>query len=182
MALRLFNTIWLTAATFATPSLAETWREDVWHFVCQDSPFFTPDRLDRHSAGVLTSEGGFALMVLGDIDQGALVSINIPGETIQPEVTSTLEMPAGTVFSRTVSGDQLWAVLTIDRLSVTYTFRVDPADIEFFQAGKQWRVTAGEAVSTVPLKGSRKAINAAIQARDRPTALAPNERPLQLVR
>lgn len=173
MAARLFLQLWLSLCLLASGAQADGWRENIWHFVCPNSPFFAKDRQDRHSAGVLTSDGSFALMVLGEPDQGALVSINVLGETIQPIVTSTLEMPTGNILSRTVSGDQLWAVQTPDKASVTYTFRVDPADIEFFQGGRQWRVSAGNSVSTVSLKGSRLAINAALAARDTPPETTP---------
>ncbi len=165
MALRPYLQLLLMVVLSATGSHADTWRENVWHFVCEESPFFAQDRADRHSAGVVTSDGGFALMVLGDPLQGALVSINVPDEMIKDRVTSTLIMPTGNVFSRTVTDDQFWAVQTPDGASVTYTFRVDPADIEFFQAGRRWQVKAGATTRNVPLKGSRVAIRSALTAR-----------------
>lgn len=154
------------------------WTRDVWHYVTQASPFYTEERSSLHSAGVIQADGRFALLVLGTPDQGALVSVNLPGDTAQTALTSDLVLTSGGVLSRSVTHEQLVANVTLDGASHTYSFRIAPADVETFMAARHWRITAGDTRVTLTLKGSRRAISKAIAARDTPvetSAATPQE-------
>ena len=144
---------------------------DKWHYVTLDSPFHTSERAQLHSAGIIQSDGRIALMVLGSEDQGALVSVNLPGTEMEPQLTSTLVMSNGTVLARTVKGDQLVATTAPDSSSVTYSFRVAPGDLESFMAARTWRISAGQNEAIISLLGSRSAISTALEARDQASDL-----------
>lgn len=167
---QIFRFTW-TAASFCGalcltgPSLACEWQPNVWHHICTDSPFFERDLETLPGAALLQEDGRFARLVLGSDAQGALVSVNLPGTTAAENLTSTLVMPAGNIMTRTVSGEQLDAVVGPEPETITYSFRVDPADITLFQDALRWRVAANGNVTTLTLKGSRIAIDAALQAR-----------------
>ncbi|THH36195.1 hypothetical protein E4Z66_14190 [Aliishimia ponticola] len=156
----------LMAYLITGPTFAEGWVRDVWHIVSDDSPFFAPDRPDQNAAALLQSDGRFALLVLGTDAQGALVSVNLPGTTAAERLTSTLVIANGTVLTREISGDQLLAQPIPDGETVTYSFRIAPGDLESFMAASEWRLNAGGTVTTLTLDGSRKAVSAAIEARD----------------
>lgn len=143
-----------------------SWQPDVWHHVQPDSPFYTDERSDMHSAGLVQSDGQFALLVLGTPEQGGLISVNLPGAEPASELTSGLELAAGNVMSRTVTADQLMAIPTPDGASHTYSFRIAPDDVRLFKAALRWTVKAGDQSLTLTLKGSKKAITRAIEARD----------------
>ncbi len=158
--------------TEETVERAPDWRRDIWHYVIENTPFFTEERRTLHSAGVLQSNGRFALLLLGTADQGALVSVNVPGNAPAEVLVSDLVMPSGNVLSRKVTQDQLLAMEVPGSQSYTYSFRIAPADLELFMGALRWRVVAGENSVDLTLKGSRKAISEAINHRDAPTALS----------
>lgn len=160
---------WVSLAAFlwTGAAAAADWTRDVWHHVGPDSPFNDPDRPERHAAGLVQQDGRIAVIELGTPEQGALVSVSLPGPQISERLNSILEMPAGYALSRRVSGTQLVAAKAADSDEVSYTFRIDPADIELFMAARYWRLRLGEDETvTLTLKGSRKALSAALAARD----------------
>ncbi len=146
--------------------MAQEWELGRWHQVAETSPFHTEDGTFSYSAGILQENGRFALMVLGDPDEGALVSVNMPMSEIATKITSTLVMPSGAILVREAQGSQLVAERTPDGESVTYSFGIAPGDIEQFMAALSWRVKADGVQTTISLAGSRDAISAAIEARE----------------
>lgn len=157
--------LWLWAAA----SSAQDWQRDRWHHVTEDSPFWAEDRAYLHGAAILQDNGQFALVVLGEAGDGALVSVNLPMSDIASDLTSTLVMPDGNILVRRAEDSQFIAERNPDGLSVTYSFGIAPADIEQFMAAQMWRVQAGDTLTTISLAGSRDAITAALAARDSDT-------------
>jgi hypothetical protein len=153
--------LWVTTA-----ALAQEWRHDVWHRVTADSPFFSPDRRDYPSAGVLQGDGQFLLLVLGEANEGALVSVVLPGSEPQAELSSTIVLTSGNALTRTIAGAELLAVADPETGSVTYSFRIPPQDLETVMAGRSWQFAAGREQVDITLDGSRKAISEAIADRD----------------
>lgn len=153
--------LWL----WATMSAAQDWERDRWHHVTETSPFWTEGRAYLHGAAILQEDGRFALMVLGNEEDGALVSVNLPMSDIASDLTSTLVMPDGSILVRRAEDSQFIAERDADGQSVTYSFGIAPADIEQFMAAQMWRVQAGETLTTISLVGSRDAITAALAAR-----------------
>lgn len=160
------------SASESPPSTSEqavpaAWRQDVWYHVTPGTPLFSSDPQSRHSAAVLQSDGAFAHFVLGTPEQGALVSVGLPGQRPSDTLTSDLIMPAGNVLSRKVTGAQLVATPETEADQIIYSFRIAPADIELFMAAARWRLKTGDTQSVLTLKGSRKAISAALDARSK---------------
>lgn len=149
----------------AVAAWAEDWERDRWHHVTETSPFYVADRADLHGAAILQDNGRFALMVLGQPEDGALVSVNLAMTESVGELTSTLVMPDGNILVRDVHGAQLVVEPAEDGGSVTYSFGIAPDDVEQFMSAELWRIKAGETLATIPLDGSRDAISAAIEAR-----------------
>jgi hypothetical protein len=162
--------LWFWVATAA----AQGWERDRWHHVTEDSPFFAEGRPGHPGAAILQSDGRFAQIVLGDADEGALVSINMPVSDIASSLTSTLVMPDGNILVREVPQEDLVAVRAPDGESVTYSFGIASEDVDRFMTAQLWRVQAGDTLSTISLTGSLDAISAASAARKDAAGAAPD--------
>ncbi len=156
----------------AVPAFACDWEADVWHHVCAESPLYSAALQDRPSAAIVQADGHFVHFILGDADQGALVTASLPAHPAEASLGSSLVMTDGSILSRTVTGDQLWAEMSEDGTAILYSFRVAPADVDLFRAGSQWTITAGAHETEVSLRGSNAAIAQAIEYRDRQASAA----------
>lgn len=154
--------LWIWTAMAA----AQSWQSDQWHHIIDGTPFHTEDGPFLHGAGILQSDGRFALMVLAEGEEGALVSVNLPVTDLEAELTSTLVMPDGNIFVRDVKKSDRLAEPTPDGRSVTFSFAIAEDDIAQFMAAQTWRVTTGDIVTTISLAGSRDAITTAREARE----------------
>lgn len=151
----------------ADPAFACDWEADIWHHVCPESPLYSDALQDRPSAAIVQNDGHFVHFILGDADQGALVTVSLPVHPTGKTLSSALVMSDGSILSRKVTGDQLWTEVSGDGASILYSFRVAPADVDLFRSGIAWNITAGAHGTKVSLRGSNVAISEALAHRDR---------------
>ncbi|MEP4198453.1 MAG: hypothetical protein ABJL99_22770 [Aliishimia sp.] len=148
-------------AETARPTLRQPAR-DIWHQVTYSSPFFSQGTATLRIAGVIQSDGYFARIILGGRDQGAYVTVNLPGTAPVSTLRSDLVFSNGGIMSRIITGDDLEAQIMTSSESVTYSFSIAREDIRGFRSASTWTLTQGEDRKTrITLKGSSKAIQRA---------------------
>lgn len=160
----------LCAWVVASAALSEPFKLDGWHFVCPESPFHAVNGSQRPSAAIAQSDGTFALLVLGNAGEGALVTVNLPNAERAERVQSQLVLSGGRILAREIEGEELWSETITAPASVTYAFRVPAADVGIFQKAMSWRIRAGKTDVQFVMKGSSAAIAMAIKARAGKTA------------
>jgi len=165
MCLRVALGIALMWFGFASRLMAADEPFDLWHQYTPNSPFFTTGTETLHGAGLVQSNGRYALLILAPEGNGAVVKVNLTYGPTPQSMTSSLVMPAGNVLTRNVQD----AALKLEPGAITgsfdYTFPIAPQDIELFMAARTWRLNVDGEETQISLKGSRKAITAALKAR-----------------
>jgi len=116
-------------------------------------------------AALVRPDGSFAVLICHPDGPGALVGFGFIAERYSDTITSTVQISASRVSTRTVSVPELiWRGNALDG-AVTYLFPISPAEVEMFKAGQGWTVQAGAARLDFVLTGSRAAITAAEAAK-----------------
>lgn len=156
---------------------AADWSRDVWHHITEGTPFHAEHSIRYHGAGLLQDDGLAVILLLGAPDQGALITLNLPGPAPHARLTSTLQVPGTGALTREIGGDQLVATPAGDGLGVNYSFRIAAEDLAFFMAATRWTIHADGARHVITLDGSAAALTAAMEARsaEATTAAAPDQ-------
>lgn len=148
----------LTLSATAIPVLAQEAVFEEWHYHQPGDLLFDEG---VHTAGVILDDYSFAIMVLDAAGKNTAIGAVIPGTEFQDSIESTLTMTDGFVQKLTISGDQLRREQPKTDGMVSYTFFISDADVELFQAARDWTIQAGDQTATFPLAGSRDAVDAA---------------------
>lgn len=139
-------------------------RANVWHQLTPQSPLYSRVLDGYQGAALVQSDGVAAILVLGNETKGAVVTLRLPGWDSATSLVSELEMPGGYVLDRPVGQEQLTAHPSEDNDALDISFAVTHEDLPLFRKALRWRVRDGNRVVTVTLKGSSKAIQAAMDA------------------
>lgn len=138
---------------------------DRWHHVTPGSPFYSADSPQLRIAAIQQSDGLFARIILGDDDQGAYVTIGVPGLYPATQLRSELIYSNGAKMSRTVTSAALDTLAMPGSETMIYSFAVAAEDIRAFRKAARWVVRVeGQDPVTITLDGSSKAIQTALDA------------------
>ena len=133
-----------------------------WQVLSSDHPLWSQG---LEGVALMQGDGSFAMFLLRPDDDDALISVAFPGMPDQPELTSTLSLPDGSVQRLTITGDALRALPAPDESFAAYGFVIAAEDFKLFQAGLSWSLATENGNATFPLTGSSVAIEAAVAQR-----------------
>lgn len=144
----------------AQPAIAQPIGE--WHYIDRDSVLFTEHVEGLHGAGVIQSDQIFALLYPGPPGQNGVVSVVLPTGASASSLKSTLTRSNGLRYVRSLSAEEL-EIAPVNETDHAYSFPITAEDVRLFQRASTWELSMGDQSWMVTLKGSKKALDMALE-------------------